>query len=86
MGKILEGILECLNNIGIVCGDKIEPEEKIADYINDSISFITFVVELENYFQIEIAENYLVADEWVTFQNAIEIIQKNIEEALSKEE
>ena len=58
MDDITERILNCLLELGIV----FEQEEnfELTDYIEDSLTFISFVSELENEFDIEIPDEYLL--------------------------
>lgn len=69
-----ERILMCLNNIGIYV-DSLDNEFNIQDYILDSITFITFIVELENMFDIEIPDMYLVPDEFKTIDDVCRVIK-----------
>ncbi len=75
---IQDGIKTCLDNLGILC-DEVKGEELVADYIDDSITFITFIVGLEEYFKVEIPDQFLTIDLWETFDDACEIIEKCIE-------
>ena len=59
MDDITERILNCLLELGI----DFEQEEnnfELTDYIEDSLTFISFVSELENEFDIEIPDEYLL--------------------------
>lgn len=74
-----KGIIKCLNNIGVIVED-ISLEEKIESHLIDSISYVSFIVELEQYFDIEIPEEYLGNQSIQNF-NDIEVIIEMLVEA-----
>lgn len=55
---------------------EIENADLIDDYIIDSIIFITFIVEIENEFNIQIPDEILLYDKFRTLKDTIENIQK----------
>ena len=59
MDDITERILNCLLELGIVF-EQGENNFELTDYIEDSLTFISFVSELENEFDIEIPDEYLL--------------------------
>ena len=59
MYDITERILNCLLELGIVF-EQEENNFELTDYIEDSLTFISFVSELENEFDIEIPDEYLL--------------------------
>lgn len=59
MDDITERILNCLLELGIVF-EQEENNFELTDYIEDSLTFISFVSELENEFDIEIPDEYLL--------------------------
>jgi acyl carrier protein len=69
---IQNGIIECMKNIGIFVDEAGNFE--IQEYINDSITFLTFIVELEQKFGIEIPDNYLTMNELNTLADVSELI------------
>lgn len=69
------GINKCLDNIGIIVDEEIYMETELSKYIPDSISFITLIVELEQYFNIEIPDEFLLVDKWNTFGDANFIVK-----------
>jgi acyl carrier protein len=61
--NIQNKIIECAEKIGIVIDDKIYDEQvDLRDYIEDSLEFISFIVELENELNIEIPAEMLEFD------------------------
>lgn len=59
MDDITERILNCLLELEIVF-EQEENNFELTDYIEDSLTFISFVSELENEFDIEIPDEYLL--------------------------
>ena len=59
MDDSTERILNCLLELGIVF-EQEENNFELTDYIEDSLTFISFVSELENEFDIEIPDEYLL--------------------------
>lgn len=53
-------LIECMDNIGIFIDPEDESDVQLENYIQDSIHFIMFVVEIENQFNIEIPDDYLI--------------------------
>lgn len=70
-----EEILEILHNIGIYIED-IELDYKIEDMIEDSLSFISFFIELENKYNVEFPEVFF---EEMTYQKTLLDIKNYIE-------
>ncbi|MGM0125501.1 hypothetical protein IGI37_002900 [Enterococcus sp. AZ194] len=69
-----EQLKQCFENLGIF----IEKEEgfRLSDYIDDSLSFISLVVEIEENFNIEIEDRYLNIDLLESFQDIVDLIRK----------
>lgn len=55
---MFERIVKCFKNIGIII-DETE-NIKLTEYLTDSVMFISFLVELENEFNLEIPDEYLL--------------------------
>lgn len=76
-------IIECLHNIGIFIDDCNDDEViLLRNYIEDSIMFVSFIVELEEKFDIEIPDEYLLITEMETIDdvcNVINNIKKDID-------
>lgn len=58
MDTIREKVIECLSNVGVV----IDDNKELLSYLQDSLVFVSFVVELEEVFQIEL-DDALFVDE-----------------------
>lgn len=75
--KVLEKIIEILNNIGIITAHQtISGKERLEELILDSLTFISFIMELEQTFDIEIGEEFLMFELWQTLGDAKEIVKK----------
>ncbi len=60
---IKKGIVTCCQNVGImVACDNLSDDFDIQEYIEDSVMFITLIIELENYFNIDIPDEYLLPE------------------------
>lgn len=74
-----KGIIICLNNIGVIV-DNLNLEDRVENHLIDSISYISFIVELEQYFDIEIPDEYLGSQSIQSFRDVEEIIKIAVEE------
>jgi acyl carrier protein len=68
-------ILKCLKNIGIFANSEDELSD-LSEVIQDSLTFITFIVELEQMFGVEIPDEYLLIEKIASLDS----INKMIEE------
>ena len=71
---ILERIKECLDNIGIL-SDDLNEDSSLLDILEESIMFITFIVELEEHFGIAISDEYLMPERLRKISDVIQMIQ-----------
>ena len=67
-------IVECMNHMGIV-DFECDTNFRMDDYILDSIMFVSFIIELEQMFNIEIPDEYLIADRLQTFDDIYNMIE-----------
>ena len=74
-GEILKKTIECFDNIGIITEGVVGENDKLIDLIEDSLSFITFIVEVEQIFDVELDSDFLILEEWETFGDAVAIIK-----------
>jgi acyl carrier protein len=72
MENIHEKIKACFGNLGII----IDSDENflIADYVADSVTYITLLTELEAQFDIEIPDEYLVQGRLMTYQDLYNMV------------
>jgi acyl carrier protein len=61
-------VLKCLENVGLLIDS--ESEEQLIEIVDDSILFISFVVELEEEFGVEIPDELLTME---CFRNTHEL-------------
>lgn len=71
--SILEGIEKCMQNIGLSFDRE---QNDLSAYIEDSISFISFIVELEQYFKIEVTDDYFSSDRLNTINKVCLMIEE----------
>lgn len=69
-----EKLMECFENLGIF----IESCEKfnIEEYIEDSMSFISLIVEIEGAFEIEVVDEYLDMEKFRTSEDILSLVDK----------
>lgn len=72
--EIRKRIIQCLENIGIFLDN--EENMNLQNYITDSLTFLMFIVELEDIFGIDLPEDVPTYDEMISFSNLIEFIKK----------
>ena len=82
---IKEKVVECMNYLGIVNFED-DINFNVGDYITDSIMFVSFIIELEQMFNIEIPDEYLVVDRLQTFDDICHMVEliteKNTDDAI----
>lgn len=71
---IREEILSCFSNLGIIIDDA-ETNFTLAEYLVDSVAFISFLVELEQKFDIEISDEYLIQGRIENFEDIVNIVE-----------
>lgn len=81
MQDIEKRLMKCLNNVGIIINSE-EELQGLKDFIDGSIVFITFIVEIEQEFKIEIPDDFLQ----IECLETIDSIKAIIEMSLKKEE
>ena len=59
-------IVDCFNNIGILVDSNLS-NFKLREYVTDSLSFVSLIVELEEKFDISIPDDYLDYDTLETY-------------------
>ncbi len=68
-----KNILDCLINIGCIVDSM---EANLADVIENSIMFITFIVELEERFKIEFPDEYLIIEKFNTIESVVDLVEE----------
>lgn len=69
-------IIKCMHNLGIIVDDEND-NFMLENYIEDSIAYISFIVELEQTFNIEIPDEYLVAGAMTTLADVCNMISES---------
>ncbi|MHA6529492.1 hypothetical protein [Paenibacillus sp. BAC0078] len=77
MANIRERIISCLNNIGCIIN---EDEENFTIEIEDSIMLISFIVELEVNFEIEIPDELLTSGRFENCNDVMEMLRQLVEQ------
>ena len=67
--NIENAIVDCLSNVGIEVGK----EDDIQEYLQDSLVFVSFIVELEETFQIEFDDEFF-EDEYFASVSSLAVI------------
>lgn len=73
MEEIRKKVIECFNNLGFVIDN--DDSVDILDFLDDSITYISFIVEIEQAFEIEIPDEYLLQGSMRTLGNVCEVIE-----------
>lgn len=82
--KILSGIVNALERVGAVGVSQVENDVDLREFIEDSIIFLTFIVELENEFQVEFPDNLLLLETVSSLYGLCEIIEDLISKHVQK--
>ena len=71
---LTERLLLCFNNIGVF----INPKDNflLSEVLEDSLLFVSMIIEMEQEFDIEIPDEYLAADRLTTFQDLEELVKE----------
>lgn len=72
--EMKQSVLECMRNLGIYVDDAGD-NLLIGDYIEDSVMFISFIVELEQTFDVQIPDDYLNPGKLSTLDEVCRLIQ-----------
>lgn len=78
--KVLPGIVHALDRIGAVGVSQMENDVNLREFIEDPTVFMTFIVELENEFQVEFPDNLLSLETFSSLYGLCEIIEDLIGE------
>lgn len=73
--KMRAGIIRALENAGVFVDAEEDEGINIMNLIDDSIQFVSFIVQLEEIFQIELTNELLVIDNFNTIDSVCEILQ-----------
>ena len=73
-----ERVIRCLNTVGILI-DPTADDVNLNDYDVDSISFISFIVEIEKEFDIEIPDGYLYIEILQSLNGFINLVEQLVD-------
>lgn len=74
INDVRAGIIITLSEIGIFESIETEEDINLQDYLEDSLQFITAIVEIEQYFGIEFPDEYLTPESTLSLNGFSEII------------
>lgn len=70
-----EKIVQAINSVGLMYTREELENETLGDLIPDSITYISFIVELEQIFGIEIPDEYLQPEKISSLDAVVDIIE-----------
>jgi len=70
----IPSIIKCFGNIGIIV-DNLDENSALIEYLDNSITFMTFILEVEQAYDIEIPDVYLRPDRLTTADDLIKMIE-----------
>ncbi len=73
-----EKVIECLSNVGVLINSNTD-DVNINDYDLDSITFISFIVEIEKEFEIEIPDGYLYVNILQSLNGFVNLVDELID-------
>lgn len=82
--KVLPGIVHALDRIGAVGVSQMENDVDLREFIEDPTVFMTFIVELENEFQVKFPDNLLLLETISSLYGLCEIIEDLIDQHVQK--
>lgn len=74
--EIRNKIVQALNNVGLFFTIEELEENTIGELLPDSITYISFIVELEQAFDIEIPDEYLIPEKISSLEGIINLIEE----------
>lgn len=78
--EVMARIVEALNVIGLFYEAEDLKEMSLKELLEDSLMFISFVIELENLCDIEIPDEYLIIDNMPDIPAVVRTIQVLLQE------
>ena len=74
--EIKDKIVQALNNVGLFYTLEELEENDIGELLPDSLTYISFIVELEQAFDIEITDEYLIPEKISSLDGIIDLIEE----------
>lgn len=78
MEDIGNRIIECLENIGIIIDYTVHNDVDLTEYGLDSLTYISFIVEVEKLFMINIPDEYLQIETLSSLKGFIGMVENLI--------
>ncbi len=66
---------ECLHSIGVIFEEDKE-NFLLSDVVEDSLMFVTLITEIEQEFEIEIPDEYIVPGRLASFKDLVEMVEE----------
>ena len=74
--KIKTGVYNSLEKIGIYINQEIDEDMELENYIQDSLQYMSFIVELEQHFNVEIPDDLLLFEHFEKVSDVVNIISE----------
>lgn len=81
MENLRNTVLHCLENIGIDVSELVAnttTDVNLLEYINESITYITFIVELEEKLNLQIPDEFLQIEKLTSLNGFLEMLDSII--------
>lgn len=78
MSDIRTRLEKCLNNIGVFVQED-EENVLLADLIDDSLMFVTMIIEIEQEFGIEVPDEYLLPERLQSLHDLETLVEELME-------
>jgi len=75
-------IVQCFNNLGILVDEEIE-NFVVSEFIEDSLAYVSFIVELEEIFSIDIPDEFLNNEALNTYEDVVQMIKHLAPESMN---
>jgi len=74
--EVKKKVVEALENVGIFIDENVDEDSNLKNYIEDSIQFISMIIEFEEAFGIEIPTEILMFDNFDSLDKISVILQE----------
>jgi len=80
-------LMEIMVDMGIICPTEDLTEDiDLRDYIYDSIIFISFIVEIESKFNVELGDEFLMYDNLQSMKGFVNLLEAYVKDTAEREE
>ena len=77
---VLPIIKKALENVGIDIGNDLNLDTDLREYVNSSVLFISFIVEIEEMLHIEFPDELLLTDTLSSLGNLCKIVKELVDQ------